>query len=419
MIVIRGGRVLTEEGFTAADVLINDDTVVSVAPGLEAEKVIDARGCLVGPGFVDLHTHLRDPGQTWKEDLESGLSAAAAGGFTAVVAMPNTDPALDDPGIVSDVVARAQSLGVAELGVAAALTRARSGRELSDLEGLYQVGVRLFSDDGDCLNEPSLLRAAMLRLRRLPGARLAQHAEDPELSKGGHLHDGTVAAATGLEGSPSSAEETVVARDLTLVADTGVAYHCQHVSSAATVELIREAKAQGLDVTAEVTPHHLFYDEHSVEDLNPDFKMYPPLRSPEDREALQGALVDGVIDVVATDHAPHTELEKAVPFVEAPRGVVGLETAAAAVFTLTRDPLLLFRALSLRPARIAGMERQGRLPAPGSPANLVVFNPESEMVVEGFRSKSSNSPFKNETLEGRVVATLFEGRPVFELEVAG
>ena len=419
MIVIRGGRVLTEEGFTAADVLINDDTVVSVGPGLEAEKVIDARGCLVGPGFVDLHTHLRDPGQTWKEDLESGLSAAAAGGFTAVVAMPNTDPALDDPGIVSDVVARAQSLGLAEVGVAAALTRARSGRELSDLEGLHRVGVRLFSDDGDCLNEPGLLRAAMLRLRRLAGARLAQHAEDPALARGGHLHDGTVAAATGLEGSPSSAEETVVARDLALVAETGAAYHCQHVSSAATVELIKEAKAQGLDVTAEVTPHHLFYDERAVEDLNPDFKMYPPLRAPEDREALEGALVDGVIDVVATDHAPHTEAEKAVPFVEAPRGVVGLETAAAAVFTLTRDPRLLFRALSLRPAHIAGMERQGRLPSPGSPANLVVFDPESEMVVEGFRSKSSNSPFKNETLKGRVVATLFEGQPVFELEVAG
>ncbi|MFQ5522604.1 MAG: dihydroorotase [Acidimicrobiia bacterium] len=419
MIVIRGGLVLTGDGFAPADVLVENNLVVAMGSDLEAERVIDAHGCLVGPGFVDLHTHLRDPGQTWKEDLYSGLTAAAAGGFTAVVAMPNTEPALDNPQTVSDLVDRARRLGLAEVTVAAAITLGRAGRDLTDFEGLYEAGVRLFSDDGDCLNDSDLLREAMLRLARLPGARLAQHAEDPALSAGGHLHDGTVAAAAELRGSPSSAEEQVVARDLALVAETGVAYHCQHVSSRGTVSLIRKAKFRGLDVSAEVTPHHLFYDDRSVEDLNPDFKMYPPLRAPGDRAALQGALLDGVMDAVATDHAPHTEVEKAAPFREAPRGVIGLETAAAAVFTVTRDPGLLFRVLSLNPGRIAGMKRQGRPLGPGSPANLVIFDPEAEWVVGDFRSKSANSPFKGETLRGRVVTTLHEGRPVFELEVAG
>ncbi len=416
MIAIRGGRVLTESGFTDADVLVEGDEVVAVGRGLDASEVIDAHGCLVGPGFVDLHTHLRDPGQTWKEDLESGLSAAAAGGFTAVVAMPNTDPPLDNPGAVLDLVAKARRLGLAELRVAAAVTVGRAGRKLTDFEGLCELGVRLFSDDGDCVDDPELLRDAMARLSALPGARLAQHAEDSTLSAGGHLHDGQVAKGLGLRGSPPEAEEAVVDRDLALVAETGAAYHCQHVSSRGTVSLIREAKARGLDVTAEVTPHHLSYDEGSVDDLNPDFKMYPPLRSPADRAALQEGLVDGVIDVVATDHAPHTREEKAVPFVDAPRGVIGLETAAAAVISLTGSPRLLFQTLSLRPARIAGMERQGRRPAPGSPANLVVFDPRAEWVVERFRSRSANSPFKGRSLRGRVVATLFEGSPVFQLE---
>ncbi|HIE22159.1 MAG TPA: dihydroorotase, partial [Acidimicrobiia bacterium] len=377
MIVIRGGRVLTPEGLVGADVLVEGDVVVAVGSAMEGGgHVIDAPGCLVGPGFVDVHTHLREPGQTWKEDVASASAAAAAGGFTAMVAMPNTEPPIDTPGIVVELRERARQVGLVEVAVAGALTLGRAGRELTDLESLYKAGVRLFTDDGDCLSDPVILRAAMARLASLPGARLAQHAEETALSAGGHLHQGAMAERLGIAGSPAAAEETVVARDLALVAETGVAYHCQHVSSRGTVALIQEAKSGGLAVTAEVTPHHLSYHEGAVEDLDPNFKMYPPLRSPADRAALRDALVEGVIDVVATDHAPHTEEEKAVSFLEAPRGVIGLETAAAVVSEIVDDPDLLFGSLSIRPARLAGLERQGRPLAPGSPANVVVFDPD-------------------------------------------
>ncbi|MBW3666614.1 MAG: dihydroorotase, partial [Actinobacteria bacterium] len=359
MIVIRGGRVLTGEGLRLLDVVVEGEVVVAFdsARHSPAAAVIDATGCLVGPGFVDLHTHLRDPGQTWKEDLESGSRAAAAGGFTAVTAMPNTDPPLDDPKLVADVADRGAEIGLVDVGVAAAVTRGRAGRELAPLEELHEAGARIFTDDGDAVDSPDLVSGALERLRRLPGAVLAQHAEDFRLSRSG--------------GSPpAEAEVEMVRRDLRLVAETGGRYHCQHVSTAATVELIGDARDDGLEVTAEVTPHHLSFDREAAETGDPNFKMYPPLRSASDREALVQGLAGGVIDAVATDHAPHTQEEKQVAWEAAPRGVVGLETAASAVWEALGDPGRLFEVLAAAPARIAALSDQGLPVSVGGTANL-------------------------------------------------
>lgn len=382
----------------------------------QADRSLDAEGCFVGPGFVDLHTHFRDPGQTVKEDLNSGFSAAAAGGFTAAVAMPNTDPPLDRPELVSETLDRARELGSIELAVAAALTRSRAGREPTDLESLYARGVRLFTDDGDAVEDGEVAASLMQRLASLDGAVFAQHAEDSSLTRGGHMHEGPVSRDLGVKGMPSGAEEIIVSRDLELVRRTGARYHCQHVSTAGTVELIRLAKSDGLPVTAEVTPHHLTFDEEDVRDLDTRFKMYPPLRERSDRLALVSGLLDRTIDAVATDHAPHTAEEKARSFDEAPRGVIGLETAASATWAVTKDPEMLFDRLSTAPARIAGLADQGRRLAIGAPANIVVFDPKRRWVAREFKSKSHNSPFLGYELVGRPVATIYRGQLTYEME---
>lgn len=421
MILIRDAQVFTGAGLAEVDVLVDGGVVVELGAGMTAPgtTVIEASGCLVGPGFVDLHTHLREPGLTWKEDIRSGSEAAAAGGFTAVVAMPNTDPPVDDAKLVGEVRYRGDAVGLVEVGVAGALTKHRAGVEVTDLEALYEAGVRMFTDDGDAVLDGEALQEAMERLAHLPGAVLAQHAEDLSSSRGGHMHEGEVSRRLGIPGLPSRAEEDMVARDLRIVSRTGGRYHCQHVSAAGTVELIREAKADGLQVTAEVTPHHLSLDHTRLDGLDPNFKMYPPLRTAEDRAALQAGLVDGTVDAVATDHAPHALTEKAVPFEDAPRGVIGLETAAAVVHGVFNDPELLFERLSVAPARIAGLADQGRPVAPGEPANLVVFDPAMEWVAERFRSKSRNSPFLGSVMTGRCIATIFRGRVSHRLEGSG
>lgn len=417
MILIRGGQVLTEAGMRSSDVLVDGDHVVDVAVDIPTEgvTVVDGTGCMVGPGLVDLHVHLREPGQTWKEDVASGSRAAAAGGFTAVVAMPNTEPPLDDSDRVRQVRELAEGVGLIEVSVAAAVTVSRAGREVADLESLYESGVRLFSDDGDTVTDDELLEDAMRRIAAL-GAVLAQHAEDSRLTTGRHMSEGEVSRRLGLAGIPHEAEDGVVARDLEVARRTGARYHCQHVSSAGAVALIRRAKAQGLAVTAEVTPHHLVFCDEDVASLDTNFKMYPPLRSRRDRSTLREALRDGTIDVVATDHAPHATEEKLVPFEEAPRGVIGLETAAAATWETLEDPVRFFEALSVTPARIAGMQRQGRPIAVGGPANIVVFDPEAEWEPAQFVSRSANSPFLGRRMQGRVLATIYEGEPTHLLE---
>lgn len=418
MIRIAGGQVLTPTGLVEADVWVENDTVVAVgSSGSRGDvQILDATGMLVGPGLVDLHTHLRDPGQTWKEDIATGSRAAAAGGYTAVVAMPNTEPPLDTPERVHAVRRAGEEAGHVRVAVAGAMTEGRTGERPSDIASLYRTGVRMFTDDGDSVGDAAVLERVMGLTAGLPGAVVAQHAEDTAISAGGHMHDGGVSAQLKITGIPASAEYLVVERDLGLVASTGATYHAQHLSSALTVELIREAKDAGLRVTAEVTPHHLTFDDSALSTLDPDLKMYPPLRSAADRQALREALVDGAIDVVATDHAPHTSTEKDVPFAQAPRGVIGLETAAPAVWEVVADPRRFFEVMAITPAVISGLERHGRPVEQGSPANLVVFDPAQVWVPEQFHSKSSNSPYRGMKMTGRVIMTLFEGQVTHQLE---
>lgn len=413
MIVLKGGEVLTDEGWLTADVAIADGRIVTIGSRPAADTIIDVSGCLVGPGFVDMHTHLRDPGQTWKEDIASGSAAAAAGGFTAIAAMPNTDPPVDTPKVVEVISRSAARVGLIEVVPTAALTMGRAGAVPTDVRNLYELGVRLFTDDGDTVSDSRVLEAAMLEIADLPGALVAQHAEDPGLTTGRHMHHGTVSRRHGVAGMPAEAEADIVRRDIDLAARTGAGYHCQHVSAKMTVELIQQAKESGMRVTAEVTPHHLSFDDTSLAELDPNFKMYPPLRSPTDRESLIEALEEGIIDVVATDHAPHLPVEKEVPFDMAPRGVIGLETAASAVWETLADRDLLFSAMSMNPARILGLEGHGRPLGSGRPANVVVFDPQASWQATSFRSKSSNSPYQGREMRGLVVATISSGELVY------
>jgi dihydroorotase len=414
VIVIRGGDVLTAKGWQRVDIAIEDGAVSALATvtGFGADE-IDAAGCLVGPGFVDMHTHLREPGQTWKEDIASGSSAAVAGGFTAITAMPNTDPPMDTPKVVGEVTASAAEVGLVEVVPSAALTVGRAGTTPTSVADLYAAGVRLFTDDGDSVADTGLMRALMSEIASHRGAFVAQHAEDTMMTRGRHMHEGEMSRKLGIPGMPVEAEARVVERDLELVAETGASYHCQHVSAETTVDLIRSAKESGMRVTAEVTPHHLTFDETALDSLDPDLKMYPPLRSPEDRHALVDALRSGTIDVVATDHAPHLPEEKAVGFADAPRGVIGLETAASAMWATVGDRDLLFSALSTSPARILGLAGHGRPVAVGEPANIVVFDPAARWAPTTFRSRSSNSPYRGMEMRGQVRATIHGGRVVY------
>lgn len=417
-LVIKGGLVATSSGTQRLDVGIDEGRVSALAAHLEADEMVDAQGCWVGPGLVDLHAHLREPGFEWKEDIASAASAAAAGGFTALLAMPNTNPPIDTGHLARYVVERGMQTGIVEVRSAGCVTLGRQGLALAHLDDLIAAGVTWFTDDGDAVWDSGVLRQAMEYLAERDCV-LGQHAEDPGLARGGQLHEGAVSSRLGVRGLPAAAEEVVVARDLALVRLTGCRYHVQHVSTGGTVELIRKAKTEGLPVTAEVTPHHLAFDDQELATLSTDFKMYPPIRSAADREALRRALVEGVIDTVATDHAPHAAHEREVPFEEAPRGVIGLETAAAAVNTFVPlPPDQFFERLSGRPARLAGFAEQGRPVAVGNAAHLMVFDPEAEWRPGVFRSKSDNSPFRGRLLRGRVTATIFGGQVSHLVETA-
>ena len=414
-LVIRNGLVLTPDGAQATDLAISGNAILALGGSFDGTEEFDADGAWVGPGLVDLHAHFREPGQEWKEDISSGSEAAAAGGYTAVVAMPNTQPAIDSGHIARLIRDRSRQVGLCEIIPAGAITMAREGAVLSHLDELWEAGVRIFTDDGDSVSDTGLLRVAMEYLAER-GAVVAQHAEDRSLAAGGHMHEGSLSSRLGMKGIPAEAEEVVVTRDLALSRLTGCRYHVQHVSSARTVQLVSTSKAAGLPVTAEVTPHHLAFDDAAVGSLDPLFKMYPPLRSVTDRDGLRAALISGVIDAVATDHAPHSAFETEVPFEEAPRGVIGLETSAAAVLTYCHlDQASFFDRLSVAPARIGQIGRHGRPVAPGEPANLTVIAPDEEWTVDAFRSKAENSPFRSLTLAGRVRATIFEGRLVHAL----
>ena len=418
-ILLRGGSVVTASGIVEADVLVEGAQVARVGPGIEAQpdRTIDCSGRWVGPGFVDVHVHLREPGQEWKEDIGTGSAAAATGGFTTVVAMPNTEPPIDSGHLARYVADRGDATGLVRVGAAGCITLGRAGEKLAHLDDLRAAGVQMFSDDGDAVSDAGLLRRAMEYIGDIGGV-VAQHAEDPGLARGGHMHEGVVSARLGMAGLPALAEELVVARDLRLVELTGCRYHVQHVSTAGTVELVAWAKEAGLPVTAEVAPHHLAFDHRLVKTMDSVAKMYPPLRTQADVEALRRALMNGTIDCVATDHAPHSAHEKDVPFEEAPRGVIGLETAASAVHTAVGlDPVTFFERMSVAPGAIAGID-SGWLET-SRRADIVVFDPQKEWTPQSFRSKSSNSPWIGVPLRGQVALTLYGGTVTHELAEEG
>jgi dihydroorotase len=392
------------------DVVIVDGAVAKIGKDLEVRgDVIDCRGAWVGPGFVDVHTHLREPGQEWKEDIETGSRAAAVGGYTAVVAMANTDPATDAGHLARYVADRGAQVGLVDVVPGGCITAGRAGEKLAHLDELWAAGVRIFSDDGDSVGDAGLLRRAMEYITERGGV-IAQHCIDAGLAAGGQMHEGEISSRLGMAGVPREAEETVLARDLSLVRLTGVRYHAQHVSTAGSVALIEEAKAAGLPVTAEVTPHHLYFDHSHVLGTNPVYKMMPPLREAADLEALRAGLRSGAVDMVATDHAPHADHEKDHPWEDSPFGVTGLEWAAAVTNTVAGlDAKGFFDVLSTNPARLVGLGDHGSLQS-GGPANIVVFDPEASADTRGTVSRSSNSPYLGLDLKGAVRLTIYRGR---------
>ena len=398
--------------------LVIKDGVVASSSTVDGCEVIDATGLIALPGLVDLHTHLREPGREDKETVESGSRAAAAGGFTAVSPMANTDPVADNAAVIHEVRALAAAAGMCDVFPVGAITRGLAGEEMAEIGEMVEAGVRVFSDDGRCVPSARVLRNALYYARAFPDVIIAEHCEDPTLAEGGQMHEGFHSYSLGLAGQPREAEEVIVARDLALARLTGGRLHLCHLSSAGSVDMVRRAKAEGLRVTAEVTPHHLVFADEDLVTYDTNLKVHPPVRSVEDRDALWQGLADGTIDAVATDHAPHAVEEKEAEFDQSPPGTIGLETALAAVLThgVATGRITLVRAieaLSTAPARLLGVTEHGGPVESGRPANLVAFDPEAEWVVEApFVSKSRNSAFLGHTLTGRVVHTLYRGEPV-------
>ena len=422
-LVIRGGRVVdpSQELDGPADVLIEDGAVTACGPELgtpDGAREVDASGLVVAPGLIDMHVHLREPGQEYKETIESGTRAAAAGGFVAVACMPNTEPVNDDPSVTEFILRQAERAGWARVYPISAVSTGLEGRELTEFGAQRRAGAVAVSDDGRPVWNAALMRQA-LRYARHFDLPVIQHAEELELSGDGVMHEGAFSTRLGVEGIPGAADDVMVGRDLILTADTGGRYHLAHMSTARSVALVRDAKADGCRVTGEVSAHHLLLCDEDVFDsgLDPDFKMHPPLRSASDRDALVAGIVNGSIDAIASDHAPHHPDEKELDFVAAPNGVVGLETT----LSLCLDRLVgkgvidlprLVELLSVAPARILGIP--GGSLAPGSPGDVTLIDLDCEVAVEpaAFQSKSRNTPFAGWKLRGAPAGTIVGGRPI-------
>lgn len=418
-VLIRGVRPYGEG--ERVDVLVDDGQIAQIGPDLaipDTADVIDATGHVLLPGFVDLHTHLREPGREYAEDIETGSAAAALGGYTAVFAMANTNPVADSPVVTDHVWRRGQQVGLVDVHPVGAVTVGLAGAELTEM-GMMNAGaaqVRMFSDDGVCVHDPLIMRRALEYATGL-GVLIAQHAEEPRLTVGAFAHEGPMAARLGLAGWPRAAEESIVARDALLARDAGARVHICHASAAGTVEILKWAKDQGISITAEVTPHHLLLDDARLASYDGVNRVNPPLREASDAVALRQALADGIIDCVATDHAPHAEHEKCVEFAAARPGMLGLQTALSVVVQTMVAPGLLSwrdiaRVMSENPACIARLPDQGRPLEVGEPANLTVVDPDATWTVTGadLASRSANTPFESMSLPATVTATLLRGK---------
>lgn len=427
LIVIEGGRILDPaSGLDAqGDLVIGDDgRIQSVGPGA-ADKLpadadverIDANGLLVLPGLVDLHVHLRDPGHEYKETIASGSKAAAAGGFTTICCMPNTSPPVDNAALVRDILDKAERAGCCRVLPVACVSKLRKGEELAEMGDLWDAGAVAFSDDGSAIGDARLMRHALEYTRYL-GAAISTHEEDADLVEGGVAHEGYISTELGLRGRPASAEDVLVARDLLLAETTGGHVHMGHVSSGRAVELIRQAKAQGIQVTAEVTPHHLTLNHEVLRAYDTCHKCNPPLRGEDDREALIAGLADGTIDCVATDHAPHSPVEKDVEFDLAAPGMVGLETALGLMLKLEKQGKLTLEqvvaAMTCKAAACFGLDAGTLATGAWGDVCLVDLNLETVVDPARFHSRSRNTPFAGWPLPGRVVRTVLGGRTVFE-----
>jgi dihydroorotase len=415
-LVVRGARVVDRQGERRAEVAVTAGTIVEVGDSVDATgaRLLDATGAVLTTGLVDIHTHLREPGREEAETIESGSRAAVLGGFTSVVAMPNTEPTIDEPSVVAWI--RDQP-ALCAVHPAAAITVGRQGQVLAPMAELFEAGVRVFTDDGSGVQDDLLMRRAMEYASGLgPDVVLAQHCEIDALAAGGCMHEGEWSARLGVPGIPAEAEELMVARDLALARLTGCRAHFQHLSTAGSVELVRAAKAAGLAVTAEATTHHFTLTHDELAGYDPVFKVNPPLRTRADVDAIKAGLADGTIDAIATDHAPHTQDAKELPLDQAPPGMLGLETALALALTELDLPLeRLLALLSWQPAAIAGLAAHHPTAVEvGQPADLCCFDPDQAWTVEpaALASLSRNTPYAGRALTGRVRHTIVRGEPV-------
>lgn len=425
-LVLRGGRILDPVGLSggkpldvAGDIRISNGRIVEIGKGLTGGRIVDVTDLWVVPGLIDLHVHLREPGQEYKEDIETGTRAAAAGGFTTICCMPNTKPVNDQRTVTEVIVRRAREVGLVRVRPIGAITQNLEGKALADIADMKEAGIVAISDDGRPVMNAGLMRRAFEYARTfdLP---VVQHAEDLDLSEGGAMNEGAVSTRIGIRGQPACAESAMVARDLEIVEWTGARYHVAHVSTARTVALVRDAKRRGLPVTCEVTPHHLALTDEACSHYDTRTKVMPPLRTAADQEALLEGLMDGTIDCIATDHAPHSPVEKDVEFECAAPGMLGLETALPLILDFVRmgtlDDKRAIAALTGGPARAFGLPGGGL--GIGNVADLCVIDPERPFTIENdtLASKSKNTPFLGQTLAGRAVMTFVEGRIVYDLD---
>jgi dihydroorotase len=427
-LLLKGGRVIDPSTGVdrQADVAIRGDRVDRIDSGIGEsgfDAVLDARDCIVAPGLIDPHVHLRDPGQAHKEDIATGTEAAVFGGFTTVCCMPNTSPALDTPEMLEVVAARAESKGHCRVFSVAAATKGRAGKELAEIALLARAGAVGFSDDGDVVEDASMMLRAMRAVKET-GRAFMQHCQETSLTRGASMHQGEVSTRQGLVGWPRVAEELIVERDIRLAGETGCAYHVQHLSSAGSIEIVRRARERGLAVSAEASPHHLLLTHDACDNFNTMAKMNPPLREGRDVDAIREAIAEGWITVLATDHAPHTDEEKSRPFEAAPFGIIGLQTALplyakALVETGLIDWPRLIALMSIEPARLCRLDAQGlgALQA-GGPADVTVIDPAKRWTIDrdAIPGRSKNTPFHGWDVVGAARATIVGGRIAFSAQ---